>query len=92
MSTSDLFTQDMGDMCQTFPAVIESGASLTPGEALTAEIAGGQLILTLDLRVVAIVSDPPGAVLNAVRDSCGIATAIVQEVHGISGIVEVTLC
>lgn len=92
LATADLFTQELGDMCQTFPAVIQDGASVSPGEALIAEIAGGHLILTKNLRVVAIVADPPAAVLSAVQESCGIATALVQEVHGFSGIAEVTLC
>lgn len=92
LATADLFTQELGDMCQTFPAVIQDGALVVSGDALIAEIAGGHLILTHDLRVVAIVTDPPTAVLSAVQDSCGIATAIVQEVHSISGIAEVTLC
>jgi nicotinate-nucleotide pyrophosphorylase len=92
LATADLFTQELGDMCQTFPAVIQDGAVVTPGEALVAEVAGGHIILTHDLRVVAIVADPPVAVLNAIQDSCGIATALVQEVHMFSGIAEVTLC
>lgn len=92
LATSDLFTQQIGDMCQSFAADVEGSAAVEVGEALHAEIAGGQLVLTRDLKVVAVVVNPPAAIMEAVQDSCGIATALVQEVHVFAGTIEVTLC
>ena len=92
LATSDLFTRQIGDMCQSFAADIQGNAAIEVGEALHAEAAGSQLILTRDLRVIAVVADPPASVMQAVQDSCGIATALVQEVHGFAGTIEVTLC
>jgi hypothetical protein len=92
LATADLFTCEPENMCQTFPGVMASGANLNVGEELTAEVIGNQLILTKGLKVVATVADPPAVIFEAVQQSCGVATAIVQDVHAIAGIVEVTLC
>lgn len=67
LATSDLFTQQIGDMCQSFAADVEGNAVIEVGDALHAEIAGGQLVLTRDLKVVAVVANPPGAVMEAVQ-------------------------
>lgn len=58
---------------------------------LIAEVDGQTLVLSNDQTVVARGTVPP-SILQAVEDSCGVATAIVQEVHEFSGVVEVTLC
>lgn len=92
LATSDLFTQQIGDMCQSFAADIQGNAAIEVGDALHAEIAGSQLVLTRDLKVVAVVADPPASIMQAVQDSCGIATALVQQVHDFAGAIEVTLC
>jgi hypothetical protein len=92
LATADLFTREIGDVCETFPADIADNAQLTSGEALHAEMVGGVLVLTRALHVVGVAHNPPAAVVEAIRDSCGVATAIVQEIHIFAGTVEVTLC
>lgn len=92
LATADLFTQDPEDVCQIFPANLKEGARPKVGDELTAEVDGKQIILRMGLRIVAIVDAPPSVVLQAIQESCGVATAIVQEVHEIAGVIEVTLC
>lgn len=92
LATADLFSVEPTDVCQTFSAVVEGTAKICVGEALAAEVSSNRIVLRRELQVVAVVTDPPVPVLQAIQDSCGIATAIVQEVHIFAGVIEVTLC
>lgn len=65
---------------------------LTAGQALTVEAAGDALVYRDVLSVVAEDNAPSAEVMQAVRDSCGIATAVVQEVHELSSVAEISLC
>lgn len=92
LATANLFTREPVNVCETFVAESQGRRTFSQGDALVAEVSGGNLVLKRGLDVVAIAPDPPTAVLEAVRESCGIATAIVQDYHEGAGILEVTLC
>lgn len=92
LGTSDLFTREPMETCQAVAAELRPGATAREGQELTAEISGKSLILRQGLTTVAVVSAPPAAIIQAVEESCGLATAVVEHVHEISGMIEVTLC
>lgn len=92
LGTADLFSRSPEEVCPTFPADLVGKHSVGQGQELTVEVAGEALAFRTGLTVVAITNDVPANVLAAIQDSCGVATATVQQVHPISGVIEVTLC
>lgn len=92
IGTADLFTRDPAERRTAFPANLVGGSRLNVGDELIAEIEGRTLILSDKMRIVALGEGIDAAILQAVADSCGLATAIVQEFHELSGVIEVTLC
>jgi len=92
LGTSDLFTRTPVEDRPTYPVETKRGAKLTAGQALTVEVAGDALVYRDVLSVVAQDNAPSADVMRAVRESCGIATAIVQEVHELSSVAEISLC
>jgi hypothetical protein len=92
LGTSDLFTGTPEEDRPTYPIEIKRGAKLRTGQELTVEVSGESLVYRNVLSVVAQDDAPPADVLKAVRDSCGIATAIVHDVHELSSVVEVSFC
>ena len=92
LGTADLFSQAPEEARCSFPIDAVGRVSVKRGQELTVEIASGALVLRDVLSVVGRSGAPPSDVLQAIECSCGIATAVVQEVHEISGVIEVTLC
>lgn len=92
LGTADLFTRGPVETCPAFSADLVAETIPKIGAELIAEIDGETLTLSNEWGVVARGLDVPAALMQAVEDSCGLATAVVQEVHEFSGVVEVTLC
>jgi hypothetical protein len=92
LGTSDLFMRAPTEARPTFTADVVRGARLGSARELIVEVSGNSLTLSDGLNVVARVDGAPAEITQAIRDSCGIATAVIQEVHPISGVIEVTLC
>jgi hypothetical protein len=92
LGTADFFTRDPIERRPAFPADLAGGSRPKVGDELIAEVEGSTLVLSDKMRVVAFGDGIAPAILQAVEDSCGLATAIVQEVHELSGVIEVTLC
>lgn len=92
LGTADLFTRAPIESCPAFAADEVGAPNLQRGQELNVEVSSDALVLRQGLTIVARSESPPESIFQAVQDSCGIATAIVQEVHDISGVIEVTLC
>lgn len=92
LGTADLFTRGPIELCPAFSADLVGRESPVVGAELIAEADGNTLTLSNSRGVVARGLDVSPDIIQAVHDSCGVATAVVQEVHEFSGVVEVTLC
>lgn len=92
LSTADLFTRTPDCATRTAKADIIKGESLTLGEHLTVEAQDGKLIARKGMSSVAQFSNPPSEIVNAVAASCGIAKGIVEQVHPLAGVAEISLC
>lgn len=92
LGTADLFTRAPVESRPAFAADAIGQPALKCGQELNVELDGDVLVLRDGLRVVARASQPASAILDAVVSSSGIATGVVQEIHELSGVVEVTLC
>jgi hypothetical protein len=92
LGTADLFTRSPMEDRPSFPIKTTPTARLQSGQELTVEVSGESLVFRDVLSVVATVDTPAADMFGAVQGSAGMATAIVQEVHDLSGVAEVTLC
>lgn len=92
LGTADLFTRGPVELCPAFSADLTGHETPKVGSELIAEADGNTLTLSNARGVVARGITVSPLIIQAVQDSCGLATAVVQEVHEFSGVVEVTLC
>jgi hypothetical protein len=92
LAQADLFSRMPIENRPSYVADVTGGAALSEGQELCAHRDGSNVTLRSGLTVVATIAGAGPDVLQAITDSYGVATATVQEVHQISGTVEVTLC
>jgi hypothetical protein len=92
LATADLFTQEPSCAARTVAADLVEGFNLTVGECLIVEHTDQGILVRRDFTTVARIDNAPEAVGLAIRRSCGIAKATVEQVHQISGVVELSLC
>lgn len=92
LGTADLFTRIPDCAARTAAADIIGNARLKVGARLTVEIQDGQLIARQGNSAVAHFTDPAPELLQAVTASCGIAKGLVEQVHPIAGVAEISLC
>jgi hypothetical protein len=92
LATADLFTRKPTDARCTAAADIVDGAQLRVGDHLTVEPQGGGLVALRGNVEVARFPKPPTELLKAVVDSCGIAKGVVEQVHDIASVADISLC
>ena len=92
LSTADLFTRSPDCVARTAAAEIIGSAHLEVGEQLTVEIQGNQMIARRGNNDVAIFTNPPPELHQAVTASCGIAKGTVEQIHSTASIAEISLC
>lgn len=101
LSTPDLFTRQPQGTARSVAAdlvpVSGHGRSINPGDIVTVQEAqpndtNCRLIALSGLSVVARFVDPPPEVVDAVRESFGVARGTIERIHAISGVVEISLC
>ena len=92
LATADLFTRAVSEIAASVAADVASGVDVALGDELVAEVQGHELVFRRGFTEVARAAEVPQAVLQAVGDSCGVATAVVCGVHEVSGVAEITLC
>jgi len=92
LGTADLFTRVPACAARTAAADILGGARLEAGETLTVEAQNGTLIARRGIGVVARFSRSAPELVQAVKDSCGVAKGTVERVHPLAGVAEISLC
>jgi hypothetical protein len=94
LSTPGLFTHEPLKAARTIAGEIVGQAEVCAGDGLTVEPdAGGVgLVARRGLTEVLRFHRPPAAILQAVKESCGVASGRVEYVHDLAGVAEVSLC
>lgn len=92
LSTADLFTRSPDAACRIAAAEILGSARLEQGDRLTVETQGDTLIARRGNSDVARFNNPAPEIVQAVKDSCGIAKGTVEQVHVLAGVAEISLC
>ena len=92
LATADLFTRQLSSAARTAEADLVGDSRLQPGEAVTVQATESELIAVRDLTVVARFRKPSADLVLAVRSSCGIAKGVVEQVHPLSGVAEISVC
>jgi len=74
------------------PFDLAQSADVHVGETVTVEMEGHVLIARVSLNEVGRAENPPNEILSAVQGSCGIAKGLIEQVHGLARVVEISLC
>jgi hypothetical protein len=92
LATADLFTRKPSEAKCTAAADIVGSTRLKVGEHLTVEAQGEGLVALRGIAEVARFPNPPTELLKAVQDSCGIAKGVVEQIHEMAAVAEISLC
>ena len=92
LATADLFTRVPACATRTAVADIIGRAQLSVGERLTVEIQDESLVARRGNSKVAHFTKPAPALVQAVKESCGVAKGKVEQVHDVAGVAEISLC
>lgn len=92
LATADLFTRSPDPACRTAIADILGSARLERGDRLTIEVQGEMLIARRGNSDVARFNNPASEIVQAVKDSCGVAKGTVEQVHALASVAEISLC
>lgn len=92
LATATLFTKEPSRLVRTVAFDIVGGARLAPGDRLVVQAEGGGLAARRGTAVVARAGACKPDLMAAVAASCGIADGTVEQVHGLAGTAEISLC
>lgn len=92
LGTPDLFTRKIEGSPRAYAAAVQNGEKLAAGEKLCVCLRGEQVIALRGLSTVALVRNPTAELVNALVASFGEACGVVQVVHEIASIAEITVC
>ena len=91
LATADLFTREPSCAARIAAAEIVGNEHLQVGDHLTVEPQGGGLVALRGNTEVARFTKPSAELVEAVENSCGVAKGIVEQVHDLAGIAEISL-
>lgn len=92
LATPDLFTQQPICAAQTAAADIIGHAALKLGDVLIVRLMNNRLTAFRGITEVARFSTPSTELIDAVRSTYGMAKGIVEQVHELAGVVEISIC
>jgi hypothetical protein len=92
LATPTLFTQQPECAPHAYAASLRNGETLTAGEKLGVRLDGQRVVATRGLSPVAVFKNPTSELMQALVASHGEACGLVQEVHVIAGVAEITVC
>jgi len=92
LGTAGLFTEEPVAESRSAPFDLAPDALLNSGDVVVVESDGSSLIARQKLREVARTMNPPAELLHAVQQSCGIAKGIIDQVHTLSRVAEISVC
>jgi hypothetical protein len=90
LATPDLFTRQ--PECVTRSVAADMIVPVTVGERLTIEREGAELIGLRGNKEVIRIKDPTSDQLEAITASCGVAQGVVEQVHELAQVAELSLC
>jgi hypothetical protein len=92
LATPTLFTQQPTCAPRTYAANLNDGQTLTTGEKLGVRLDGERVLAMRGLDPVASINSPPAELMDALSASHGEACGIVQQVHDIANVAEISVC
>lgn len=92
LATPDLFSREPENAPRCYVADILSGTDLRNGEVIGIRLDGGRILATRGLECVAVFSNPPAELVNALGDACGVGSGTVQRIHKMAFIAEISVC
>jgi hypothetical protein len=92
LATPNLFTQNPICAPRAYAASLRTGVMLTAGEKLGIRLDDRQVVALRGLSPVAIFSAPSAELMEALKASYGEAYGVVQVVHDIAHMAEITVC
>jgi hypothetical protein len=92
LATSDLLTRQPECAGRSVVGEIIDNTPLVPGERLTVEKDGCDLVARRGLTKVLRISNAPSDVVRGVEESCGVGVGTIDQVHGDAGVAEITIC
>lgn len=93
LATPKLFSASPGEKPRVYLGTINSGAAVAAGESLIVEARKpGSVTFRRGNDTVGTMDSPSRQIFSSIQQSGGVARAIVQRIHLVSGKVDVTLC
>ncbi|MER8915519.1 hypothetical protein NKI32_16990 [Mesorhizobium sp. M0761] len=93
LATPHLFSAVPGEKPQVYLGTIRSGVAVAAGESFIVESRNsGSITFRRGNDTVGSMDNPSTQIVSSIQQSGGVARAVVQRVHTISGKVDVTLC
>lgn len=93
LATANLFSTIPGEKPRVYLGTISSDEAVAAGESFIVESRkSGSVFLRRGNDTVGTVDNPSAQLVSSIEQSGGVARAIVQRVHLVSGKVDVTLC
>lgn len=92
LATPTLFTQYPATAPRTYAAHVRGGHVLAAGEKLGVRLDGDCVVAMRGLDPIATISNPPAELVEALSAAHGEACAVVQEMHDIAHVAEISVC
>jgi hypothetical protein len=92
LGTPTLFRLQPGCVPQTYAVQLRANKTLQNGDKLGVRLDGENVLATRGFELVGVFKNPPPEVKAALSESHGEACGIVQTIHSIAGVAEITLC
>lgn len=90
LATADFFTRQPACAARIAAADIVGNARLQVGDWLHVEVEAGGLVARRGNTEVARFTKPAAELVKAIEASCGIAKGVVEQVHELAGVVEIS--
>ena len=90
--TDDLLTRLPTSKARSFAANLSTSGSLKKGDRITVDKVGNALVATRGHTEVARCEDSPAELLDALAANCEVVQGVVDEVHELAEIVEISIC
>jgi hypothetical protein len=92
LGTPRLFTVRPDCAPRAYAATPQVGATLCVGDHVGVFLEGANVLAVKGMTPVAVFNKPSAELLESLHESFGVAAGKVQEVHKLSGIVEIAVC
>lgn len=92
LATPTLFTQQPAEAPRTYAAHLRSGVDLATGEKLGVRLDGDCVVALRGLDPIGDINSPPAELVAALSASHGEACGVVQQVHDMAHVAEITVC